>query len=482
MYSLLECFPYPTPRLVQEELLQKLEASWDSYDVFVITAPTATGKTAIAKSIMNWGYSVSTITPNNMLINQFLGEFNDTQKLKRMDLYWCNEWRQSCAATRGRMKGFCKGCECSQDLRQAKFRNGPGVYTYHMYVNLQLYRDVLVVDEAHNLPRIIADMDSRKLWQHDLKYPSSMYSYGAMRDWIAALSPRKQKLKGIELLKRAINDPVPKHVIKRTMADFNGKGTKRGEPELRDCIEFYALDPAPGMRRFIPPSVSKLILMSGTIDAIDVKELGIQNRRICYLDCKSPIPPPHRPIVPVNLTSVNRSNIVESCQEIADYINTVLLPRHEGEKGVIHVTYQMANLLSAHLTHPRYMLHDRTNKTSIYQEYRDSPASEGRVLVASGMYEGIDLPEDLGRWQVIAKAPWKSLGDPAIAYKAKHDEDWYQWQTLKDVIQASGRICRTPDDYGVTYLLDSSITNLLHTAERLVPEWFREAIVQESTI
>jgi Rad3-related DNA helicase len=92
------------------------------------------------------------------------------------------------------------------------------------------------------------------------------------------------------------------------------------------------------------------------------------------------------------------------------------------------------------------------------------------------MYEGVDLPDDFGRWQVIAKVPWKSLGDPAIAWKSRENEEWYMWQALKDLIQACGRVARHEKDYGNTYILDSTVNRLLEKAKHLVPDWFRDAL------
>ena len=92
------------------------------------------------------------------------------------------------------------------------------------------------------------------------------------------------------------------------------------------------------------------------------------------------------------------------------------------------------------------------------------------------MYEGIDLPEDLGRWQIIVRTPWKSLADPAIRHKAGLDPEWFHWESLKDLIQACGRICRTPTDFGATYILDAAAQRLIDGAPGLIPHWFRDAL------
>lgn len=478
--TILQFFPYDEARDVQTDCLLELERLWDSYDVFVLVAPTATGKSAIAKTLMGWKYGVSLTTPTNLLVDQFVSEFPDTPKLKRMDSYWCKEWKQPCVKTRNNrlLKKFCRGCECSHDLATAKYKNGPGVYTYHTYMFQEITRKVLICDEAHNIARILCDLQSKIYWKHDYKYPDNLYTSSQIREWIGSLTPAKQKTAKMQTLLQAVTQSPPRSVVQRTQEWFGGKGTKRGEPELRDCIKTYPIDPSPGLSMLLPPGVAKIILMSGTINRKDIDEVGFGrgNRRVCYINCTSPIPPRSRPIIASNLVTVNRSTMESSVEEICQYIQEELLPRHIAEKGVVHATYQMSQMMQSQFTDPRFMFHTRQNKTEVYQKFRDSPVEEGRVLVACGMYEGIDLPEDLGRWQVVAKIPWKSLADPAVTYKAKQDPEWYSWQALRDLIQATGRICRTPEDFGRTYLLDWSFWRLYSQSYDLIPEWWLDAL------
>jgi len=480
MSTILKYFPYETPREVQAELLQTLESIWDDYDVFVVTLPTSAGKTAISKTIMDWARGDAvTILPTNMLIDQYLREFPDTATLARLDSYECSELEKtSCASVRGKRGRFCRGCPASADLQQAKYKKRSTVVNYYTYLSQKLYRKVLVVDEAHALIPTMRGFDTKILWKHDAEYAHNMYSLDQVKFWLSRLSDKKKKLKKIQQLVDIIYSEPPTHVVERGVEWFNGKGTLRGEPEQRDCLKYYPLEPSPGTKNlFFPKETEKIVLMSATISKVDIEELGLGKRRVVYLNAASPIPRGSRPIVPVNLGNVNRNNMDASIKQIAYFIEHVLLPRHEGEKGLIHVTYQMANLLRPLLEHhPRIMFHDKYNKTKQYELFRQAPASTGRALIACGMYEGVDLPNDLGRWQLVAKIPWPSLGNPAIAYKSQVNQEWYVWETLKAVIQACGRICRTPTDFGVTYITDTSFSRLLKQGEHIAPTWWTEAI------
>lgn len=482
-------FPYPVPRDIQIDALRVLEDSWNDHDVFIISAPTALGKTAVSESIIRALRSVSVITPTNMLVDQYLSEFPNTPTLARLDSYYCEKWDRPCSTTRGKCLQFCSmrrdgaACPASGDLSTAKYRRGPGIYNYHIYMAHKVYRDVLVVDEAHNLIPVIRDRMGIILWQHDYHYPNNMFRPEQIRNWLSSLPHTKiSKSKKLQALKEAVSYEFPNYIAERSVESFSGKGTQRGQPEDRDCIRLLPVDITEAPPMMWPAEVQKIVLLSATIGPKDVEALGLEGRgkRVCYIDCASPIPPGSRPIIADCHISVNRNNMQNAVPQLAEYIQS-LADQHIGEKGVIHATYQLAGLLREHLENgpaaDRFIYHDRDNKAEMYKLFRDSPPEDGAILVASGMYEGLDLPQDLGRWQVVSKIPWPSLANSGISFLASRDPDWYSWECWKTLIQACGRICRTPEDFGITYIPDSSLGRLLNEAPHMMPSWYSDALV-----
>ena len=467
-------FPYPEIREGQREVLETLQSNWEKYDCFIIVAPTAAGKSAIAKSIMSATHSASLITPTNLLVKQFRDEFSETRSLSRMDSYWCEEWKRPCPATRVRLKSFCKGCACASDLAQAKFRRGPGVYNYHTYLAHKLYRDVLIIDEAHLIINTIKDRQSLLMWQHDYKYPLTMYKPEQIKQWIDSLPKNKQRTNKVKIIREAALYSAPNYIAERTKEMFNGKGTLRGQPEERDCIKLTPVDISEAPPMFWPRDVQKIVMMSATISRKDIEALGLARKKVLYINMKSPIDPERRPIIPLNTMAITYESMTNRIDEIAAEI-LAIADHHKGEKGVIHASYQLARLLRDKMP-SRFMFHDKETKAEMYKAFRDEKGD--RILVASGLYEGIDLPEDAGRWQVIAKVPWPSIGNPAVKHLAEMDPEQYVWDTLKTFVQACGRICRTPTDYGVTYCIDSTFSRMVREGADLLPEAFKEAIVK----
>lgn len=49
-------------------------------------------------------------------------------------------------------------------------------------------------------------------------------------------------------------------------------------------------------------------------------------------------------------------------------------------------------------------------------------------------------------------------------------------QTIIEILQASGRVMRSKDDRGTTYILDSNVENLIRNRWDALPEWFRRRV------
>lgn len=87
-----------------------------------------------------------------------------------------------------------------------------------------------------------------------------------------------------------------------------------------------------------------------------------------------------------------------------------------------------------------------------FKAYKEGPA----VLISPAMFEGIDLPGDLSRFQILVKAPFPSLGDKRMKFILDHHPDLYNTITIMKMVQGAGRSVRSEDDFAVTYCLDQN--------------------------
>jgi Rad3-related DNA helicase len=97
------------------------------------------------------------------------------------------------------------------------------------------------------------------------------------------------------------------------------------------------------------------------------------------------------------------------------------------------------------------------------------------------MSEGVDLPYDKCRFQVIYKIPFPYLGDKQVNRRQRMDQRWYAYKTIMTLMQAYGRGMRAHDDSCYTYILDGNIEMIFRSPlyRSLLPEFFKEAIINE---
>jgi Rad3-related DNA helicase len=97
------------------------------------------------------------------------------------------------------------------------------------------------------------------------------------------------------------------------------------------------------------------------------------------------------------------------------------------------------------------------------------------VLISPSMTEGLDLRDDLSRFQVICKVPYPFL-DPYTRKRMEIDDKWYQLKTALTLVQATGRSVRSATDYANTYILDSAFEQFLLRNADILPNWWKDAI------
>ena len=153
-----------------------------------------------------------------------------------------------------------------------------------------------------------------------------------------------------------------------------------------------------------------------------------------------------------------------------------ILSRHPHEKGIIHTVSWKLNDAVMRIGNSRLVSHNGYDKEAQLSRFADS--SNG-VFVSPSSTRGVDLPDDLCRFVIIAKAPFQSLGDKLVSsrvYGGGLGEFWYRAICAQDLVQASGRGVRHKDDYCTTYLLDKQIEKLVVDNQNLFPRYWMQAV------
>ena len=217
-----------------------------------------------------------------------------------------------------------------------------------------------------------------------------------------------------------------------------------------------------------------VLLMTGTVLKQDIfaRELGIDD--FSYIEIPSIIPAKQRPIIKSYVGAMSKSfidqtmpNMIAKIKEIAE--------KHYDEKGVLHTyTYEISRRIrEAFANDDRYIFHNSKNKEEKFNDFKADKTN--KILVSPVAFEGIDFPYDQARWQCICKEPFPNMRDPQISVRDSVDYDWVFRQRCLVLSQIYGRSNRAPDDWSITYLLDSRLDTLLGPSS-LVTDYFLEAL------
>ena len=107
--------------------------------------------------------------------------------------------------------------------------------------------------------------------------------------------------------------------------------------------------------------------------------------------------------------------------------------------------------------------------------------SKNGVLVSTA-WEGIDLTDELSRFQIIYQIPYMYLGDPYVFVRKKVEPKWYVLTALNRIVQGAGRSVRHSEDFSVTYIFDARLDALLARYGDFLPKWFLRSIEKTNSL
>lgn len=236
------------------------------------------------------------------------------------------------------------------------------------------------------------------------------------------------------------------------------------------------------------------LCMSATV--LDAKEmaasLGVpDDRSVAFVQMDSHLEPRRRLIVAAPIANNVSKNQDVARPRIADAVTT-LVQYHARERILIHsVSFEFGEFLAKVVGRTtRKVYHYRSGMSAavrerLIEEYRQS--SPPGVLIGPGFERGLDLPDEATRIIVIPKVPYPSTVDPQVAARMRlrmvpdgeDGERWYLLQTIRALIQASGRATRHEDDWSLCYVLDSQFVERMM---RQRPRWRSDWLVWRDVV
>ena len=527
-------FPAPSFRGTQERALADIrDAFAGGNDVVLVRAPTGSGKSLLARAIMGAADTAGDVAPS-----EATGAYYTTPQVSQIDDVEADDLLDDLAVIRGKSNYDCilpgehetpvnrapcarqQGFDCSVKHRCPYFSDR-AIASGNRYAALTLAyfmrtagsevfrkRDVVVIDEAHGLAEwaemyatIELSPERVPVWD-EVGVPDVEADAGPEEDALDRTARFAASLR--DVAKRAKDELTGRPELDREEV---ARRDRLGEliSELGWFIEDYRdpespttwvvdqsdgagsaiaikpLDPARYLRHTVWDRGNRFALLSATILSKDAfcRGVGLDPANVALVDVGHTFPLEHRPLYDVTQGSMTYEHRDETVPKIARLI-VRLMAEHPNEKGLIHAhSYDIAGRLVEKLGEfgvaARVRRHGREDRDAELETWKAS--AEPDVFVSVKMEEALDLRDDRCRWQVVCKAPYRNTNDSRVARRLADDQwAWYHRTALRTVIQACGRVVRAPDDYGATYLADSSLLDLFDRARADTPPWFRDQV------
>ncbi len=530
--EIIENFPFYSPREGQLEIISDInEAIENGYKYIILEAGTGTGKSAIATTLAKMYQSAYILTMTKQLQAQYANEFSFPLVKGRGNFGCLNDALDStcdigtCKTTPSSKNFFCKygisktpnltGSEAFEDPygtstffqgeehchyweQKVNSINSPITLMNYDYAILELNyvkhfgpRNLLILDEAHNIENKLMHTMELTLYNKRLekdikkKINPSMLKEKDHKDWIMEIDAIKDAYRDIEM------KDLPKNKAERinsTIARLKQlKDNLENEPKnwiidtLPDGVSFKPLRVHQYAKDYLFKHGEVCIFLSATILSHKMfsKWLGLNPSEVFHMKVDSPFPPEKRPIQLDIAGKMSANRIKHSAPKTLPILEAIL-ERHKDDKGLIHTnSYKCQEYITRKLHDSRLISHTSTNRERVLNHFEKS--EEPLVLASPSMSEGVDLPYDKCRFQVIYKVPFPYLGDEQVNMRMKRDRRWYAYKTVMTLMQAYGRGMRAEDDSCYTYILDGDVNMLFKSPmyKSLVPEFFKEAIVEK---
>lgn len=527
-----------TPNQSQVKLLSGIDKAFkEGYKFIVCCAPTGSGKSFISKTVSStcsppsdefrelitsytafkqthagsyayeneceeeppFGSFALTITKT--LQDQYKNLFNEIDILKGKSNYICavdenfSVETAPCVFVKGMKEDCWSKNKCPYyNARNTALLSNFATLNYNMFFSLPSHlkrKEFLICDEASELEEQLVKQfscavkfDFLKRHQVEIQ-PFESKNYSTVQRWVNNITLRVSER--VEDLKDEIQSEKQK-IIKQnktndliSLRNLHAKLTTMLET-WHDCE--YIFEPTIEGIMFTPLHVNnlskhifnfadKIILMSATIiDHVNFcKTLGIEKYK--YIEVDSSFDPKNAPIYVNTKVKLSFNNLKQNLPKIKKQIAEIC-EHHKDEKGLIHThTNAITSFLKNQLYGDRYLFREPgvNNEKLLSNHYN---TNDPTVLISPSMSHGVDLKDDLARFQIIIKAPFLPMKDKRIERLMKIDPQWYINKMLSALIQSCGRGIRTAEDHCITYILDGNIIEKVIANKSRLPKYFLE--------
>ena len=530
-----EVWPAKSFREKQESVLRACLNAFDNgYDNIVLDAPTGSGKSLLNTALIRYFDDGFYSTPQKSLRTQIQNDpilEPHIEELKSRRDYTCSITSNNCkdCSIYNHEEKSCAEENCSYWLRkQAVMSSDIATITFSMLIVDGMIppknsngtrisfgdRDVIAIDEAHALvqqtrqmhagfditpygfPRgVIEKVTENISWEvsrfeeieQELRIIENNLKdqYRDIPEW--EMAPQEKRcyrlVKNIQRAKKDVENDNP-WVVDVESKQYGNTPSK--------VLQLRPIHVDGFLKNFVWNRANKRIISTATLrhrnnPDIWLNQVGLDPDKTRIISVEMTFPPSNRPVITNEMVcSMKQGGAEKNWGKILNKLN-IIAKRYYNSKGICHtVSYSRAEKVKETITedeHPylygNIFLHKGEEEADVaIEEWQESDAD---LILSPSMMEGIDLSDEMGRYNILMKVPYPAQ-DSCTTYLC--DETKYGWVDYFDraairVAQAYGRTTRSNDDYSDFYILDKDYEKLKKKAK--LPDWLLEAEGYEPT-
>jgi len=456
-----------------------------------------------------YGTYIMTITKS--LQDQYNNLFPDLHCFKGKNNYQCQVDLQQtadfapCLYSKKTKDKCFSSCICPYyEAKNKGIYSKTSVLNYRSFFNLRPFlqkRQIFICDEADGIEQELVgqftleinyaflkscDISFKKIKTEDLSYA---------RNWLFDIF--NQTTDQIESIKKTLMDlsKKPGYDIIKEKQIQNMSKLSRLHNSMKKAIEYWdecsflieerKLDKIVFVPYDIKPLfkeifgvADRVLLMSATLSNHEqfAKNMGISKEEYSYIEMDSPFNPKKSPIYCSTKYNLSYSNNNKDLKEMID-VCLSLCEKNKEYKGIIHTHTRLITeeFRKRVFGDERFLIRlEGVSNEDILNIHKSSKTPT--ILVSPSLDTGISLDGDLGRFQIILKAPYLPLSSKRIKKKFDSNPDQYSFYMLNTLVQMAGRCTRSKDDYSITYILDGNATKAITMNKNALPKHFLNRI------
>ena len=181
-----------------------------------------------------------------------------------------------------------------------------------------------------------------------------------------------------------------------------------------------------------------VLFMSATVFSKEAfcRNLGVPEAETAFIRVKeSSFPVENRRIYSLAVARLSKESMDASMGGIAVAVDEIMT-RHAGERGIVHTTsYAQDRYIREHVSPlNRARLSSTEGVSSRPALLKAHGSRDESVLISPSLHEGVDLKDELSRFQVLVKVPYPDLSDRRTRIKLERNPGWYDWQTAAEAV------------------------------------------------